>query len=507
MKYLVLWEISKKQEYVFKSNKLKENIGASLIIKDLTENLEKFNIKEENIVFRGGGKSLCMFSNGDDALNFIENFSIKTLKEYTGIEVFFAINDFNEEKYDIINAIEELYSNLESKKSMRKSSAERLSFGIEKICKSTGMPAFCYDDDEREISREINTKKNRCEASQNDEFKEYIPKGYKLTTEIQKLNAKNKEDSKNYMAIIHIDGNGMGKKFNKLKDYVKLRNGQSMKEHNEEYLNALKNFSENVDKVYKNAFKDMCNKIGENKEKLLEVTSIDDGIFPLRPLIIAGDDITYVANGYIGIETARIFIEKLTEQKIEIVKEKEIDLNACAGVAIVKTTYPFIKAYDLAEELCRNAKKIVIKKGQGKDYSAIDWHIEQGEICGSIKDIREKFYSLENSSQDKEPKLTLRPYFINNEELWNYNDFKCYYNRIIELLNNKNIGRNKIKQLREVLIKGKKSTEYFLKFNKMENCFPYIKKGTIGDYCFNTIDEKCMYFDPIEIMDMLIPLE
>ena len=44
----VLMEIGKKQSYIFKSNKLKENIGASMIIKFVTEELPKNELSKNN---------------------------------------------------------------------------------------------------------------------------------------------------------------------------------------------------------------------------------------------------------------------------------------------------------------------------------------------------------------------------------------------------------------------------------------------------------------------------
>ena len=61
----VLMEIGKKQSYIFKSNKLKENIGASMIIKFVTEELPKNELSKNNgkKIIEGGGKSLYSFDN------------------------------------------------------------------------------------------------------------------------------------------------------------------------------------------------------------------------------------------------------------------------------------------------------------------------------------------------------------------------------------------------------------------------------------------------------------
>ena len=65
MNYLVLSEVSRKQDYIFKSNKLLENVGASEIIKYVTEELPQKLLAENNgeDIFQGGGKSLYIFNN------------------------------------------------------------------------------------------------------------------------------------------------------------------------------------------------------------------------------------------------------------------------------------------------------------------------------------------------------------------------------------------------------------------------------------------------------------
>ena len=41
MEFLVVMEVSQKQNYIFKTNRLAENIGASILIRSITESLAK----------------------------------------------------------------------------------------------------------------------------------------------------------------------------------------------------------------------------------------------------------------------------------------------------------------------------------------------------------------------------------------------------------------------------------------------------------------------------------
>ena len=76
---LVLWEVSRKQDYIFTSNKLKENIGASIIIDKLHQKCPVKLISDiKKIgVYSGGGSSLYKFENGEEAKAFIKAVSEK----------------------------------------------------------------------------------------------------------------------------------------------------------------------------------------------------------------------------------------------------------------------------------------------------------------------------------------------------------------------------------------------------------------------------------------------
>lgn len=115
--YLVLSEISKKQQYIFRSNRIKENVGASFIVKYITEDLPKELLSEEDgsEIFRGGGKSLFLIKDGKED-SFIKKYSKKVIKDYSGVELFIVKLSFDMDKDNIINKIDEIYKDLARKK-------------------------------------------------------------------------------------------------------------------------------------------------------------------------------------------------------------------------------------------------------------------------------------------------------------------------------------------------------------------------------------------------------
>src|SRR5690625_1300273 len=104
-KTFVMYEVSQKQNYIFQTNRLLENIGASHIIREITERphiflqllknkgifeLDQTEVKlpspEESIV--GGGTATYIFDKKEDAKVFSRKLSSILLKHFPGLELF-----------------------------------------------------------------------------------------------------------------------------------------------------------------------------------------------------------------------------------------------------------------------------------------------------------------------------------------------------------------------------------------------------------------------------------
>ena len=491
-KYLAIMEVSQKQAYIFGSNKVADNIVNSAIIAKclspeyIKEALGGTYDEPENFVYSGGGHTVLEFDDREKAMDCVFRLTEKIYKDFRGLSVFAKIREYQESKSPKENLIL-LSAELEEKKAMRKAGFRHGTFGIEQIDVNTLKPKS------QEKYTAISDVKDEeySEAS-----KSFTPDRYEPVFKFEDLGGE--KNSSNFIAIVHIDGNGMGKRVDSLYDYIENKNDWNSVKR------ALKDFSECIDNDFKNSYKEMTGVIadsldnGELKGKLNLRRHKESGklFFPIRRIITAGDDICFVTEGRIGLECARIFIEKLSEKKNKVDGKP---YAACAGVAIVHQKYPFYKAYDLAEKLCSNAKKegaMISPDDNGRNVSSIDWHIEFGEIADSIEEIRSGYVSDDGSI------LTNKPYVImaGEEVINNIHVEKTYeyFKNNISMINKceKDFGDGKVKQLRGVMKKGVAETDNYLSFYKLGDRLnaSFYRDGESGK-------NRNPLFDAIEMMD------
>jgi len=500
--HAVLLDTVSIQRYIFSTNNLKENIGASRIVEDIydshlkevikglfmvsddyyynawEENPEKIAILEDlshfEIGYIGGGNALLFFKEEQMAKEFIKRWSMRLLIHCPGLIPACAVGeiDFN----DFSKSLKNLFKQLAENKSSFVPETIIRRHGITAECPNTGYSAeiWCEKLPEKKknyISSVSNAKIMKAEEANNKLQGILQDCGladkYTFTDEIDKLGQTKREES--HIAIVHIDGNDMGKRFQSLNDLVSLRK-----------------LSKSVREATLNAFKEMLKKLDENiKNGKIEKEGIklqkENGkiILPLRPIIIGGDDITFVSEGRLGIWLAKIFLEEFQRQEVSDGK----GLTACAGVAITKTKYPFYRGYKLSEDLTRNAKDS--GKKAKDDSSWIDFHIAYGGFSGELKEIRGNHYRTPSGDD-----LLLRPYKIT--------DLDKLLSKINEL--KRQFPRSKIMELRSVLYAGKNEQRLFLEELKARGLRLPEYNEFKGDEI--TSNGKTPYFDMIELMDL-----
>ncbi|MEG3846815.1 hypothetical protein QT971_06415 [Microcoleus sp. herbarium19] len=530
------------QKYIFGSNRLKENVAGSYLVKlatddwvkecltkmgnvyipDRNPNQAEPHINENpeiiaELIYSGGGNTFLLFRDTEEnyAKKFTEIWSKKILIEAPGLNVEIAHQPFEWNQRLLQDVIENdlIKSKLDIQKRNLKPSAPLLGLGVTVSCISTGLVAVEtreIDGLVRPISREVVKKLDKVNEA-NSELRKILfddrkprkrNEQYDIPLDVDDLGRSENESS--YMAVVHIDGNQMGKRFESY--------GKSQSD-NREFIMAMRKLSWGVSEASREALK----AVGYAVIKLVdeEKFEIKDNYLPFRPIVYGGDDVTFVCDGRLGLSLAVKFLEKFEEFTQDLADEQG-KATACAGIAIVKTHYPFSRAYALSESLCSQAKQWM--KKETDDYkkplfSALDWHIAASGLLGTIGEIREREYRVQIPDLDLPASLTMRPMRSNPcQNQWRtwagfsqvVNDFKTHTDW--------KDRRNKVMALREVLRQGKTATEKFIQAYSLETlpAFPEANTDLAKKGWCNYIREEidiCGYFDAIEAIDFYTPLE
>ena len=503
---LVILEVSSKQQYIFGSKKLSENALRSDQINYVTsdsffkEVASEFYSEKDNMVYAGGGHTILQFKDREQAKKFINAVTNRVLHSFSSIELFATIEDYNNDETPGQN-LKRLASSLEAKKALRKTSFRQLSFGLEHLAEDNNQPENIFD----------NRYKVSIQPNKNIE----PTTGWKYPSEFSKLKITKGKNSgrekSNFIAVIHIDGNSMGKRVDSI--YESCNDSDKW----EECCRKLRKFSEGIQTDFESAFNETVKEVIKQMEMQV-FESEYEGCLPIRPVILAGDDVCFVSAGSIGLECARVFLEKLS------VKRNAADgglYSACAGVAIVHEKYPFHRAYELSEALCSNAKKTGVSYDESGSISMIDWHIEFGQLKDGLERIRDDY-----NTEDGEGRLELRPYVIKGEsdKIYTVRRYR-FFKAMVEGIKGESgkTARGKIKAMRTAFKQGIIESQFTMN-NKQINDLSYhiieskYLDGYIRAMCESRDREserkafagcgedkkRCLYFDAIEMIDNFI---
>ncbi|MEG2420971.1 MAG: hypothetical protein RSB55_05435, partial [Oscillospiraceae bacterium] len=143
-------------------------------------------------------------------------------------------------------------------------------------------------------------------------------------------------------------------------------------------------------------------------------------------------------------------------------------------------------AYNLTEELCSSAKEYGLSLKPDGSVSALDWHMDFGELKENLAVIREDYRT------DDGGYMTLRPMALgeNGNQHRRFADFA----ETCRGLQMGNINRSKLKGLREAFHQGQTESEYEIRRMNLTSAMPQT---------FEDCDDgaRCLYFDAVELMD------
>ena len=559
---LVLIDTAKIQSYIFASNRLREQIGAShlvasattsLILKSLSEaRIDKHNVAglkesgslkltDDNLeqgldvetIYAGGGNAALLFKEERDARRFRRMLTTLALLWTPGITLFTDQCTVDDPK-QLGMAYKELRSGMSKTRAERKPSIVPKGLSVTRWDAGTGQPAVTQTPEGAYVSAETRAKieavKNAFAAdgaftyqSAITRLENFLPlqDGYSFPLEFDHLGRS--MGSHSYIAIVHADADGLGRR---LDDFIR----SNIQQDKESFIWGLRGFSQAIDRASQAALKMMYDRLtsviierGDSQKGILHFGPTTDSIeiplhrnpdtntwdLPFRPIVFGGDDITFAADGRIGIALARTYIDAFAETSETELKEFGGAATASTGICIVKTHYPFARAYAIAEELTAGAKayRRSLQRAGAKVGGCLDWHFATSGLAGDLEAIRAK--TLEPRRNEL---LYLRPVTAgvnpalgHNHRAWPFIEKSLTTFQAVEGVWSQH--RSKMKDLLIALRKGPAAVRTFRQANP-NLPLPVLSLGSDIDdgWLSERPESRCLFYDALELADWYVPI-
>jgi len=483
---IVMYDIRDIQKFIFNSNRLKDIIGASILVEDLLakgirECGEKHPEIHYEIVFIGGGNASVLFDTGREASIINRELSVWVQQNTYSLQLAIAVIA-RSDRYDTD------YANLQKEMTRVKAQMVRTGLlGALPIVERETFTGLATTDEINDVdgikrvSRETYLKRTKLNSQtlENTKFDDMVE-------------AKGKDST---LAVVHIDGNNMGKRIKHLMEGI---------ESYDDAKNRMKMISQNINKSFADAFQVMRNK--------LEQWLCDSSENYLRKIILAGDDITFVCTAKYAISLVELFVVALKDSVLfDEFEDVERNLAAngftvCAGIAFMHSHFPFSEAYKIAEQCCENAKKTAKQERQkhcGIIGNWVDFQICKDLQAVNLEKCRESNYRLSNGEY-----LLKRPYYMPfvNQNVKAFTDMniknKSYSIAVLKeqlqyILGQKGdskLMKSDLKEIRNTYTLGSDAVEELLVFLESRN-------KTLPSDAFDE-EKKANWYDALELYEI-----
>ena len=197
------------------------------------------------------------------------------------------------------------------------------------------------------------------------------------------------------IALIHVDGNGLGILLRGLQDALKNQSDRDMGK-------AFRCFSTSLAKATQQAASQATEWLYQRcREEQMPEDRSKPLILPMRPLVLGGDDITLFCRADLALEYASIFCRKFkqySEQELVPLFRDYLSenrhlkryLTASGGVLYHKSGHPFITCHHLVEGLCKEAKQLTKRVDANVGPAALSFYRLSNALAENIESLREQ---------------------------------------------------------------------------------------------------------------------
>jgi len=437
---LVFLETSGNQAYLFATNKLKENVGAS----QLTYLAGAQWVREAAAQVGGtciqatSGKALVRVPSRAQGKKLIGLVTARALREAPGMRIAGAVADLAQGPKA---ALEELHRRFDA----NRETLDALRFPTlpwAEPCATSGLAAVgqraeAQGKPELWLSAESCAKRDRA-SEWVERINRILAKGakeagdppLKIQNNIDDLQA-DFADSQ-WLGLVCSDGNGLGQIFMDLDRHLEALRRQGGQQW--DHLDTMERFSTELEEATQRAFYVACAHIATLREEKEKGKRTDPRTVPVIPVLVGGDDVATIVDGAHALGFARRFLtafEEETERCPTIAKIAQVALgaprlSAGAGVALIKHHFPFHLAHDLAESLLKSSKeakkevRIELTDWKGPriapyPVSSLDFHVLFDASFTDLDSIRKQRLTV-TGSDGTECRLYGGPYVVTSRD-------------------------------------------------------------------------------------------
>lgn len=393
---LAMYDIRGKQEFIYRTRRIKEIMGASCMIRDCfkdhlypaamecspkgifsyrneensdtdftRQNFEK-HLQQGyigEVVYDGGGNFFVIYRDVE-IYRAVNRIFYRRLLEKTGslrvLTTYIKGVDFNDFRSDRAK----LYQKHRTRERQETMLPPVNTLPFVQTDYQTSRPLAEKDTDGNKVSYETARKYEKYRKVFGDDSDDRGIQGERCLDELI-----TQKGTESLLAVVYIDGNNMGAQVQKC-----IGENPSY----ESSVKALRKFSRAIQKYYiDDRIEDINRLLGAETDEAKKGKR-------RRIVVYAGDEITFICNAREAYKVAKEYLTRLAESS-----DEDTLRTSCAGIAVFHSHAPFADAYRIAEECCDSGKNLM-KDLEMTDVSLIDFHYCQGAFGTSLEEIREE---------------------------------------------------------------------------------------------------------------------
>ncbi len=526
-KKLVMYDVMGIQNYIFRTSKMRDAIGASFIVENIIENAlkdavgkeekdsncnssltwckeegeegqggpvpyDENDIKDIQVLYIGGGNAYVIFDSETRADRVSKRMAKHVLEKTYSLMLAVAMVDKTD---DYSSDYKQLFEEMNRVKARMVVSKPLGTLPVMDIEIKTGF-AISKENARGELVSTESWLKEEAVAE----------KRQNIHTQNTILdNLIDGKDVDSMLAVVHIDGNNMSLR---IKDLINGITDYS------EAINRMREISYNISNSYKTVFDQMKTFFDKNSFYTGKFDNKELEDFFVMCLITAGDDITYICNAKIALATVEFFIREISKLSMYDNKNGEgtnkYTFSVCAGVSYFKSHFPFDVAYDVAEACCDSAKDRAKKNTVKVDNEDFVGNWVDFQFCRSVQSRDLKRTRKDQYMTAGGESLLRRPYYISVEGLDGFEEIlsrEVKYSAFAEDMNayvldtKENIPRSYVKELRDAYPLGKEQVGLLRSFLSSRN-------RTLPENLYFDYEGKdtALLYDALEVADYFMSL-